>query len=179
MRCTLFFCLLLALVSTVVYAQDDRETAADIKAAEYAEKEAEVMADASEAAQYKADVEAEAAAQLAAEASAEAAAAEARHAKEAAQRLASETSQKVKEAVGEAKKDAASVISTLKDKLFGVKDTVTSSGIVKRVKDISPSDAKKIAAGVLGVWGVSVGAGWLAQNINKADADAGKNGKRK
>jgi outer membrane biosynthesis protein TonB len=38
--------------------------------------------------------------------------------------------------------------------------------VISRVKNISQSDAKKIAAAVVGVWGVSAGVGWIAQNAN-------------
>jgi len=42
-----------------------------------------------------------------------------------------------------------------------------SKKLVDRVKSVSKKDAKKIAAGVVGIWGVSVGVGWLAQQAAK------------
>lgn len=46
-----------------------------------------------------------------------------------------------------------------------------------KVKSISQKDAKKVAAAVVGVWGVSVGVGWLAQNAKPA-APIPTNGKK-
>jgi len=38
--------------------------------------------------------------------------------------------------------------------------------MLDKIKNISQNDAKKIAAAVVGVWGVSAGVGWIAQNAN-------------
>lgn len=67
--------------------------------------------------------------------------------------------------------------SAIKEKvssLFGCVKSKCKAGIDK-VKGVSSKDAKKIAAAVLGVWGVSVGVGWLAQTANQpAKVEAGK-----
>eukprot|EP00984_Skeletonema_dohrnii_P007917 scaffold2914_cov96-Skeletonema_dohrnii-CCMP3373.AAC.4 len=43
------------------------------------------------------------------------------------------------------------------------------SEIVGQIKDISPQQKKKIAAGALGVWGVAAGAGWVLNNLGGSD----------
>ena len=43
------------------------------------------------------------------------------------------------------------------------------SEIVRQIKDISPQQKKKIAAGALGVWGVAAGAGWVLNNLGGSD----------
>ncbi|KAL7499906.1 hypothetical protein ACHAWT_008040 [Skeletonema menzelii] len=43
------------------------------------------------------------------------------------------------------------------------------SEIVGHIKDISPQQKKKIAAGALGVWGVAAGAGWVLNNLGGSD----------
>jgi phage-related protein len=128
------------------------------------------------AAQMEAE-EALAAKQAAAAAAEERAAAQEAEAAAAAQqaqeeREANEAKKDAKKVVDETKNAAASALSSLKDKLVTVKENVSkkTSLVTDKIKNVSPSHAKKIAAGVLGVWGVSVGAGWVAQNINKAAA---------
>ncbi|GKY94462.1 hypothetical protein MPSEU_000412100 [Mayamaea pseudoterrestris] len=44
---------------------------------------------------------------------------------------------------------------------------VQSKRAVDKVKSISQKDAKKVAAAVVGVWGVGLGIGWLAQQNSK------------
>jgi hypothetical protein len=64
-------------------------------------------------------------------------------------------------------------------KITGVVGSVKdqSKKALDKVKSISKKDAKKVAAAVVGVWGVSVGVGWLAQNAGKP-AVAIKKGKK-
>lgn len=47
---------------------------------------------------------------------------------------------------------------------------VKSKALLEKVKSISQKDAKKIAAAVVGVWGVSAGVGWIVQNANNNNA---------
>jgi hypothetical protein len=57
---------------------------------------------------------------------------------------------------------AKSALGPLVDKVVS-----RSKSAIDRVKNMSKSDAKKVAAAALGIWGVSVGVGWLAQTANK------------
>ena len=43
------------------------------------------------------------------------------------------------------------------------------SGIIEKVKEISPQQKKKIAAGAIGIWGVAAGAGWVLNNLGGSD----------
>jgi hypothetical protein len=66
-------------------------------------------------------------------------------------------------------KNAPSLGSKAKNALGPLVDKVVSRSrsAIDRVKNMSKSDAKKVAAAALGIWGVSVGVGWLAQTANK------------
>eukprot|EP00573_Skeletonema_grethae_P011012 CAMPEP_0201696692 /NCGR_PEP_ID=MMETSP0578-20130828/8283_1 /ASSEMBLY_ACC=CAM_ASM_000663 /TAXON_ID=267565 /ORGANISM="Skeletonema grethea, Strain CCMP 1804" /LENGTH=184 /DNA_ID=CAMNT_0048182721 /DNA_START=41 /DNA_END=595 /DNA_ORIENTATION=- len=67
----------------------------------------------------------------------------------------------IEEAVEEAKKNIVSeVTDTAKSKI---------SEIVTQIKDASPQQKKKIAAGALGVWGAAAGAGWVLNNLGGSD----------
>jgi ATP-dependent Zn protease len=126
---------------------------------------------------------------LAKQAAAEARAAQeaaVKEAQEAAKEAAREVEKEVKQVVEEAKEETDSALSNLKDKLVALQKKLMEHKclIADKVKNVSPSQAKKIAAGVLGVWGVSVGAGWVAQNINnkapeEVAASAVQGGRRK
>jgi colicin import membrane protein len=184
--------LALATSSFTCLAEEEATTEAQMK--EKAVDVEEVINDAASQADAGA---AAAAAQMEAEALAKQAAADARAAQqeaaaaaqkaqdeEADKAASSSSSSKAKKDVKETKEAAESALSNLKDKLVTLKKTVsekTSLVTEKIKKNVSPSHAKKIAAGVLGVWGVSVGAGWVAQNINKTpeEEEVFKGGRRK
>ena len=181
-RLSLLVCLaFLALLAHGVVANDEVQDVDD--AVDIAEETVEARED-EDLRQAAADVEA-AARKAEEEANAqrlkEEAAAQARHAQEAATRAATEAKETVSNAAEDAKEDAENAMVKIKSKATDLIKTVSSEtkGLVDKAKNISPSDAKKIAAGVLGVWGVSVGAGWLAQNINKQEEEPAKGRGRK
>jgi hypothetical protein len=64
---------------------------------------------------------------------------------------------------------APSLVSKAKGAVGPIVDKLVSKGTsaIDRIKGMSKSDAKKVAAAALGIWGVSVGVGWLAQTANK------------
>lgn len=64
---------------------------------------------------------------------------------------------------------APSLVSKAKGTVGPLVDKLVSQGrtAIDRIKGMSKSDAKKVAAAALGIWGVSVGVGWLAQTANK------------
>eukprot|EP00565_Helicotheca_tamesis_P006388 CAMPEP_0185731238 /NCGR_PEP_ID=MMETSP1171-20130828/12313_1 /TAXON_ID=374046 /ORGANISM="Helicotheca tamensis, Strain CCMP826" /LENGTH=204 /DNA_ID=CAMNT_0028400463 /DNA_START=153 /DNA_END=767 /DNA_ORIENTATION=+ len=119
----------------------------------------------------------------------EAAAAAAKAAKEAAAKAAEEAAKAAEEAAKAAEEAVNSVIpDAVTDGIDG-EDGATSpavmaivnkaknqiTGALERVKEVSTKDAKKIAAGVLGVWGAASVTGWAMQNIaggGAADAAA-------
>ena len=41
--------------------------------------------------------------------------------------------------------------------------------IVEKVKEISPQQKKKIAAGAIGLWGIAAGVGWVLNNLGGSD----------
>ena len=41
--------------------------------------------------------------------------------------------------------------------------------IIEKVKEISPQQKKKLAAGAIGIWGVAAGAGWVLNNLGGSD----------
>lgn len=43
------------------------------------------------------------------------------------------------------------------------------SEIIEKVKEISPQQKKKLAAGAIGIWGVAAGAGWVLNNLGGSD----------
>ena len=75
---------------------------------------------------------------------------------------------------------ASELVSATKDKIGCVVDKVVtkSKALVDRVKGMSKQDAKKVAAAVVGVWGVSVGVGWLAQAVKSEPSVTNKKGKK-
>ena len=70
----------------------------------------------------------------------------------------------------EAEEEAA-VVEEETNVVSEVTETAKSkiSEIVGQIKDISPQQKKKIAAGALGVWGVAAGAGWVLNNLGGSD----------
>jgi cytochrome c2 len=66
-------------------------------------------------------------------------------------------------------KSSPSFASKAKNAVGPLVDEVVNRGksAIDRIKNMSKSDAKKVAAAALGIWGVSVGVGWLAQTANK------------
>jgi flagellar biosynthesis component FlhA len=73
----------------------------------------------------------------------------------------------------QAHESAVSAKKSIKDCVTGIVDKVTSEAksVVERVKSMNKADAKKVAAAALGVWGVSVGVGWLAQTVKAGASD--------
>lgn len=69
----------------------------------------------------------------------------------------------------EASSDSSTLSSKAKDAVGSMVEKIVSrsKSAIDRVKSMSKSDAKKVAAAALGIWGVSVGVGWLAQTANK------------
>jgi len=75
---------------------------------------------------------------------------------------------------------AAAEASAVADDVEEVKDEfvgdVTASAqsqaisFVDKVKEVSPAQMKKVAAGALGIWGVAAGAGWVMNNLGGAEA---------
>jgi len=43
--------------------------------------------------------------------------------------------------------------------------------LVDKTKEITPAQMKKVAAGVLGVWGVASGAGWAMNQFSGSNSD--------
>lgn len=43
------------------------------------------------------------------------------------------------------------------------------SEIIEKVKEVSPQQKKKLAAGAIGIWGVAAGAGWVLNNLGGSD----------
>jgi len=70
------------------------------------------------------------------------------------------------------KEGADNVVANIKAKVTAIVEKVVkeSTTLVDKCKSIDPATAKKVAAGVLGAWGVVAGGGWLAGNV----AGAGK-----
>ena len=122
--------------------------------------------EAAEATQKVADAVEEAVDTAAEEAAAAAAAAKAKAAEaaEAAAAKAQEVADAAAQAVEEASEEAAGILRK-------TKDAVSSSGdrVVAFVKDfkLSKDSTKKIAAGVVGVWGVATAGGWAMDKYGK------------
>jgi len=55
-------------------------------------------------------------------------------------------------------------LANIKTKLSGWFEHVSDISLVDRVRNISRNDAKKIAAGVLGAWGVSTALSWFVKS---------------
>lgn len=62
--------------------------------------------------------------------------------------------------------DSKSMISNVKGQIASLMSKVTKpgKGLVDKIKSVEKKDAKKVAAGLLGAWGVSLGAGWVKRN---------------
>lgn len=94
-----------------------------------------------------------------------------------------ETKAKVEEVVPKKETKASEALEKIKTKVAAAIGIVVdkSKEVADRAKSMSKQDAKKVAAAALGVWGVSVGVGWLAQTVAK-DAPpaptAGKKGRK-
>lgn len=76
----------------------------------------------------------------------------------------------IREAASEPTKASSSPTSpSIKTAFCNTIDSTKSkmTALVKRVKAMDQNDAKKVAAATLGVWGVSVGVGWLANAVKK------------
>lgn len=87
---------------------------------------------------------------------------------EHAQETVTETVQAVKETVvPQVQEKGESKIAVIKDKINGIVEKVVakSKTLVEKAKSIRKNDAKKIAAAVIGAWGLSVAVGYLANNI--------------
>jgi hypothetical protein len=67
----------------------------------------------------------------------------------------------VEELVGKSKEAVAGKF----ERLTGEIEAKVKAAL-SRIKSVSQSDAKKVAAAVVGVWGASAGVGWIAQNTN-------------
>ena len=82
-------------------------------------------------------------------------------------------------AVEEPEPAVEEVVAAGKSKFSELVDTVVdkSKSLLDKVKSISKKDAKKIAAGVVGIWGVSVGVGYLTNQAAATPPPA--NGKKK
>mmetsp|Transcript_13389 Transcript_13389/g.38224 ORF Transcript_13389/g.38224 Transcript_13389/m.38224 type:complete len:178 (-) Transcript_13389:524-1057(-) len=164
----LFLLIALALIA-ISHAEEGEAAAVDVNdaAAEAAADATAAAAEAaSEAAQKVADAVDEAVDTAAEEAAAAAAAAQAKAAEVAA--AASAKAQEVADAAAAAVDDAAEEASGI---IAKAKDAVTSSGdkAVAFVKDfkLSKDNGKKIAAGVVGVWGVATAGGWAMDRFGK------------
>ena len=146
----LFLLIALALIA-ISHAEETEAAASSTEAAVDEAAEA-----ATEAAQKVADAVEEAVDTAAEEAAAAAA--------EAAQAKAQEVADATAQAVEEASEEAAGILAK-------AKDAVTSSGdkVVAFVKDfkLSKDSTKKIAAGVVGVWGVATAGGWAMDKYGK------------
>lgn len=74
-----------------------------------------------------------------------------------------------------------SPMETIKEKassaLSGLKEKVDS--LVEKVKSVDKATLKKVAVGAVGVWGVSVAVGWLANKGSTAGATATPEKKRR
>lgn len=156
----LFLLIALALIA-ISHAEETEAAASSTEAAvdeatEAATEAAQKVADAVEEA---VDTATEEAAAAAAEAQAKA-----QEVAEAAQAKAQEVADATAQAVEEASEEAAGILTK-------AKDAVTSSGdkVVAFVKDfkLSKDSTKKIAAGVVGVWGVATAGGWAMDKYGK------------
>lgn len=85
---------------------------------------------------------------------------------EAAQEAVEETVQEVVDTVAETTENTKSKLSGFVDGIVG-----KSKSLVDKVKSVSKKDAKKIAAAVVGIWGVSVGVGYLTNQAATTPAN--------
>ena len=102
--------------------------------------------------------------------------------KEAVSDMAEEAAEAVADAIPEEViEEAEEVAETVKETVKDVKESVfgKSSGVVKekiqelvdKVKSLDKVALKKIAAGAIGVWGVSVAVGWLTKGSSSSGND--------
>jgi DNA anti-recombination protein RmuC len=94
---------------------------------------------------------------------------------EQAQEYVEEMVEQAKEEMEYAEEHVEKVVASTKEVSGGLVDKVVSEAksLVNRIKSMNKADAKKVAAAALGVWGVSVGVGWLAQTVKAGAADGG------
>jgi phosphoribosylpyrophosphate synthetase len=97
------------------------------------------------------------------------------HYQEEVQEEVQEQAQEYVEQVQHVEEQVEEAAASGKGKVAGLVDKVVSEAksLVNRVKSMNKADAKKVAAAALGVWGVSVGVGWLAQTVKAGAADGG------
>lgn len=77
-------------------------------------------------------------------------------------------------------KASSSLLTSVKSKITGAVDQVVdkSKKVLDRCKSMDKADVKKVAAAVVGVWGVAVGVGYLTQPGGVMAAVVGGAGKK-
>lgn len=104
------------------------------------------------------------------------AAAEAAAQEAAAEATARQAVAEAEAAAAKAAAEASAVVDEVEEAKGGafVSDVAASArskamSFVNKAKEVTPEQMKKAAAGVLGIWGVAAGAGWVMNNLGGAE----------